>query len=200
MATGPSETLHSRILDELTRKIVDGTWKPGHQLAKETELAAQYGVSRMTMNKVLTRLAQEGYVVRRKRMGTVVAQPRAQSAVLAINDIEDEVTALGRSYRWQLLHREIRARAPEDRQRLDLDGSEGDAGGLFLQGLHLSDGRPFCLEHRVINTGVVPEASAQPFETEVPGQWLLASMPWTKARHHIRAVNVAGRDAELLHL
>lgn len=83
MAIEKSDTLYGRILEEFERNIVDGTWPPGHLLPKETELAEQYGVSRMTMNKVLTRLAFEGFVVRRKRRGTVVAKPRAESAVLA---------------------------------------------------------------------------------------------------------------------
>jgi GntR family histidine utilization transcriptional repressor len=34
----------------------------------------------------------------------------------------------------------------------------------------------------------------------MPGSWLLNTMPWTKARHHVRAINVSGRDAMLLEL
>ena len=200
MAAAQTETLHSRILAELTRKIVDGSWPPGHQLPKETELATQYGVSRMTMNKVLTQLAQEGYVIRRKRTGTVVAQPRAQSAVLAINNIQDEVAALSRRYHWRLLSAETRPRSAQDQRQLDLDAEEGTCDTLFLQGLHYSNDDPFCLESRAINLGVVPDAAGMDFDHDVPGSWLLQTMPWTNARHHVRAVNVAGRDATLLQL
>ena len=97
MAKDKPETLHGRILDEFSRKIVDGTWPPGFLLPKETELATQYGVSRMTMNKVLTRLASDGFVIRRKRSGTVVAQPRAESAVLAINKSTPVISAMTRT-------------------------------------------------------------------------------------------------------
>ena len=34
----PTETHHARITEELRRKIIEGDWPPGHQLAKETEL------------------------------------------------------------------------------------------------------------------------------------------------------------------
>ncbi|MCA1338067.1 UTRA domain-containing protein [Pseudooceanicola marinus] len=200
MAAAQTETLHSRILDEISRKIIDGSWPPGHQLPKETELAAQYGVSRMTMNKVLTQLAQEGYVIRRKRTGTVVAQPRAQAAVLAINNIQDEVAALGRSYRWHLLSADTRPGTAQDQRLLDLDAGEATADTLFLQGLHYSNDDPFCLETRAINLAVVPDAATMDFATEVPGSWLLQTMPWTNARHHVRAVNVSGRDATALNL
>jgi DNA-binding transcriptional regulator YhcF (GntR family) len=138
MATEKSDTLHGRILDEFSRKIVDGTWPPGFSLPKETELAEHYGVSRMTMNKVLTRLASDGFVIRRKRSGTVVAQPRAESAVLAINNIGEEVAALGRRYKWALLSSERRASNAQDQRILNLQEDEGQDNCLFLQGLHYS--------------------------------------------------------------
>lgn len=200
MARDKPETLHGRILDEFSRKIVDGTWPPGYLLPKETELADQYGVSRMTMNKVLTRLASDGFVIRRKRSGTVVAQPRAESAVLAINNIGEEVAALGRRYKWALLSCESRASNAQDRRLLSLNEDEARDNSLFLQGLHFSNDEPFCLETRVINTRMVPDALAVDFEQNVPGSWLLNTMPWTKARHHVRAINVSGRDATLLEL
>lgn len=200
MAKEKSDTLHGRILDEFSRKIVDGTWPPGFSLPKETVLAEQYGVSRMTMNKVLTRLASDGFVIRRKRSGTVVAQPRAESAVVAINNIGDEVAALGRRYRWSLLSNERRASNAHDRRIFSLREDEGRDDCLFLQGLHYSDGEPFCLETRVINGAMAPDAMYVDFEKEVPGSWLLNTMPWTKARHHVRAINVSGRDAKLLEL
>lgn len=200
MATPQSETHHARIMDDILRRIVDGTWKPGHQLPKEVELAETYGVSRMTMNKVLTQLAQDGYVTRRKRIGTVVAEPRAQSAVLAINNIRDEVETLGRVYRWHLLSNEQRPRNAQDQRLLGLEGDEGARDALFLQGLHMSNDEPFCLEHRVINLAVAHDAREVDFRKEVPGHWLLQTMPWTNARHQLRAINISGRDATLLRL
>lgn len=195
-----NETLHSRILEEISRKITDGIWKPGQQLAKETELAAQYGVSRMTMNKVLTQLAQAGFVVRRKRSGTVVAQPRAQSAVLAINNIADEVAAMGRDYRWSLMSAERRTPSPAERRVLGIDAHIDGDKTLVLHGIHYSNDSCFCYETRAINLGTVPQALEVDFEADVPGSWLLHTMPWTTARHQVRAINASGQDAKCLQL
>lgn len=200
MAKEKSETLHRRILDEFSRKIVDGTWQPGFLLPKETALAEQYGVSRMTMNKVLTLLASEGFVIRRKRAGTIVAPHRAESAVLAINNIGEEVAALGRRYKWVLLSCEQRPGTAQDRRLLPLNDDEGGPNCLYLQGLHYSNDEPFCLEKRVVNMTMVPDAANVDFQREVPGSWLLKTMPWTKARHHVRAINISGRDGTLLEL
>lgn len=195
-----AEPLHSQILEDIRGKIVGGQWKPGRQLDKETDLALQYGVSRMTMNKVLTRLAQDGYVIRRKRSGTFVAKARTQSAVMAISNIADEVAELGRAYSWQLLHREERHLAQADLRLLGVRRPAIEENALCLQGLHFADAEPFCLENRAINLSAVPQAQAMDFATVVPGIWLLDTMPWTTARHSIRAVNTSVAEAKLLQL
>lgn len=192
-----SESHHSRIIAILRQSIVDGTLLPGHRFPKETDLAEQYGVSRMTMNKVLTQLTSEGYLVRRKRSGTFVSQPRGQSAVMEINDIEQEVAELGLQYSWHLNSMETRPLNETERSLLEIS-SEPVGQTLLLEGLHLARGKPFCLELRAINLEAVPEAAEQDFTHMVPGQWLLRTMPFSTANHRVRAINAAGRDARLL--
>lgn len=196
----PTETHHARITEELRRKIIEGDWPPGHQLAKETELAGAYGVSRMTMNKALTQLTAEGFLIRRKRSGTFVAQPRAQSAVMAIGEIQREVTAQGLRHEWRLDLSVRRAPTRAERHLLDLPDDSAARDLLVLEGVHLAQGVPFCLETRVIDQGVVPSAVDQDFGAVVPGQWLLASMPWNVATHRIRAINASAPDARKLAL
>lgn len=191
----PSESHHARILGALRKALLEGALVPGDQLPKETELAASHGVSRMTMNKVLTQLTAEGYLVRRKRSGTFVAQPRSQSAVMEINDIEQEVTARGLPYRWQLRTMELRELTEAEASALDMD-DEGKV--LVIEGLHLAKDQPFCLELRAINPETVPEALVQPFEKVIPGQWLLRRVPFSRANHRVRAISASGRDARLL--
>jgi GntR family transcriptional regulator, histidine utilization repressor len=199
-STRSTETLHSRILEDIRKKIVDGVWRPGHQMARETDLAESYGVSRMTMNKVLTQLAVEGYVIRRKRSGTFVARARAQSAVLEINNIGDEVAALGRSYRWALGRSERRHLDQADLRGFGIRREVIEDEVLYLQGVHFADDAPFCLETRAINLSVVPQACDINFAAEVPGSWLLKTMPWSTARHQVRAINAQGEEAKLLEL
>lgn len=196
----PTETHHARITEELRRNIIDGDWPPGHQLAKETELAGTYGVSRMTMNKALTQLTAEGFLVRRKRSGTFVAHPRAQSAVMEIGDIEREATAQGLRHDWRLTHSARRPASETEAGLLDLPDDSAGRGLLIVEGLHLAQGAPFCLETRAIDPQVVPAAGDQDFAVLAPGQWLLGSMPWSAATHRVRAVNAGSADARKLAL
>jgi GntR family histidine utilization transcriptional repressor len=192
-----AESHHARIIASLRQAIVEGSLAPGHLLPRETDLAAEYGVSRMTMNKVLTQLTAEGYLVRRKRSGTFVAEPRGQAAVMEINDIEQEVTGLGLSYSWSLASAQVSL--PDEKERVLLDLPRGVEGKLLMvSGLHMARGRPFCMETRAINLDAVPQASAQDFSRTAPGQWLVRTMPFSAASHRIRAVSATGADARRL--
>ncbi|KMO15642.1 hypothetical protein SQ03_16870 [Methylobacterium platani JCM 14648] len=186
------------MVEDIRSLIVDGAWPPGSRLPVETDLAERYGVSRMTMNKALGQLAREGFLVRRKKSGTQVAQPRAESAVVAIADIRDEVRRSGRAYRFRLLARRTRPGKEED--ALLLGGATGGGPVLWLQGLHLADDRPFCLETRLINPAAAEGATAQDFAALAPGAWLLQAVPWSVASHRVRAVNATAAEAKLLEI
>ncbi|MDW8107933.1 MAG: GntR family transcriptional regulator, partial [Armatimonadota bacterium] len=56
------------------RQIVMGHLKPGDILPPERELAAQLGVSPLTVSRALQGLAQEGVLTRKRRVGTIVAE------------------------------------------------------------------------------------------------------------------------------
>ncbi len=190
-------THHERILRTLHRKIVSQEWAPGFRLPYETELADSFGVSRMTMNKVLTQLTREGYLVRKRKLGTFVAEPRAQAAVLEIHDIEADVRRLGVDYSFALSERELRPPTPEEREEARI-ADDSDETVLFLRGMHEARVTPYCLESRIINIAAAPNAVDQDFRRLAPGKWLLREVPWTAAEHRIRAINADRRTARLL--
>ena len=64
-------------LQEVLKEDIDaGNWEPGEILPSESELEAQFGVSRTVIRKALDVLAADGQVVRQKGRGTVVAPPK----------------------------------------------------------------------------------------------------------------------------
>ncbi|WP_033196746.1 GntR family transcriptional regulator [Agromyces italicus] len=62
----------------LEARIVSGELAPGAKLPTEAELQAEYQVSRSVAQRVLNDLAQAGLVIRRKRLGTHVADGARQ--------------------------------------------------------------------------------------------------------------------------
>ena len=92
------KSLHTTISNEIRQKILSGEWPPGFKIPFEHELLAQYACSRMTVNKAITGLVDEGLIHRRRRAGSFVARPTIQSVVLDIPDIQAEVVS-----RWAVL-------------------------------------------------------------------------------------------------
>lgn len=191
-------TLHRRILGDIENRILSGEWPPGHRIPFEMDLAAAYDCSRMTVNKALTQLAKAGLVERKKRSGTFVLQPRAQSAVLEIHDIGAEVQSLKLTYAFKVLTRAFRrTRAQEAVLRDDL---KPGSRVLDVTCMHYAGRTPFCLEERVINLASVPEAADVDFTLAPPGNWLIAQVPWSNAQHKIQAIGAGQETAKLLQI
>ncbi|MBX3484689.1 histidine utilization repressor [Phenylobacterium sp.] len=187
--------LYVAIRERLEQAIVSGEWPPGRRLPSEKELAAEYGCARMTVSKAVTALADAGLVTRRRRAGTVVAEPRPRESLLQIHDIPTEVRAAGRAYGFEVLDRAERKATAADAGRIGLKPGQPV---LALTVLHRADGTPFALEERLISLRAVPDARAEAFDAEPPGSWLQARLPWTDAEHHILALNADARVAARL--
>lgn len=187
--------LSRRIHDEIEARILAGSWPPGHRIPTERELTEEYDCSRMTVNKALSQLAREGYIARNKRAGSVVIRPHTQSAVMEIHQVRDEVASLGLEYEYRLRSDSVRPATGDETRRFGLDsGSEWRA----VVAVHIAGKRPFCLEERLVNLAVVPEAADAPFEVEPVGTWLLGHVPWSEAEHSVSADGACDLAADAL--
>lgn len=189
--------MHQRIRADLEARILSGAWPPGHRIPFEHELMVRYGCSRMTVSKALGELSRAGFIERRRRAGSFVSRPQAQSAVLAIPDLRAEVTARGERYDYRLLSARRRIATCADREALGLSAR---AEVLALRCLHLAAGQPLALEQRLLNLGAVPDAAGIDFTAIAPGAWLLEHVPWTEAENRITAEPADARTAARLHL
>lgn len=178
--------LYQQIREDLELRIISGDWRPGHRIPFERDLMETYRCSRMTVNKVLSALASEGLIERRRRAGSFVSRPRVQSAVLQIPDLKAVVEKRGEIYRYSLTRLDKRAAGREDRARIAV----APRGALLaLNCRHEADGHPFALEDRLINLQAVPDAAFEDFSLTPPSTWLIGHVPWTEAEHRISAIN-----------
>jgi len=74
-AIGSSATLVTQIYKYIVELIEDGLLKFGQQLPSEPNLAKQLNVSRFSLREALQKLESEGYVIKRRGIGTFVNKP-----------------------------------------------------------------------------------------------------------------------------
>ncbi|MEY3051357.1 MAG: hypothetical protein RLY31_1142 [Bacteroidota bacterium] len=70
------EPLHSRVEKMLRELIEDPLYRNGAYLPKEVDLSQRLGVARNTVRHAISKLVNEGLLIRKKGVGTVVASRR----------------------------------------------------------------------------------------------------------------------------
>lgn len=160
---------------------------PGDRLPSEAAYCARFSVSRMTVSKALGELVRDGRIVRVAGMGTFVAQEKpAESSIIRVRDIADEIAERGGVHQPQVLaQREIEVDARTARL---LDVPTG-ARLFHLTVRHAENGAPVLLEDRVINPLVGSDFLEADFTRTTAHAWLQARAPLTEFEHSIEAVS-----------
>ncbi len=184
--------LYKRIKSDILSRMRSGEWRPGTTIPGEVDLAEAYGCARMTVNRAIRELADEGILERRKRAGTRVSPFTGHSALLEIPRIDREIERLGWRVGYRLIKRRVMTARGELAKRFEV--AEG-AKVVSVVCLHLADGVPFQLEQRWINLAAAPAAETESFEKQGPNQWLLDHVPWSSVEHEVAAVAASGLEA-----
>ena len=181
--TGP---LFKQINRAIAQPILSGENVPGTRLPSEHAFMEIFNTSRMTVNRALQMLADDGLVFRHRRSGTFVASQVTEHSVMELKNIVDEVEASGANYGYQLLNLKVITTDAELAKKL-----KTPIGTKLVSILcrHYSDKEPILIEQRYINTKPVPSSLTEKFLDASPGSWLLENVPWSRAEHIISAVN-----------
>lgn len=191
MTTGSYKAVKTAILDRILRQ----EWRPGALLPPEAELARAYGCARSTANRALQELADQGYLERRRRAGTRVAERRMPGSLLHIPLVRVEIEARGAAYGYRLIEREATGASAAVAAQLGVDVG---APVLRVRCLHLADGVPHQLETRWINLAAVPQARRERFETVSPNEWLVLAVPYSASEHVFSAAMPDADEIRLL--
>jgi len=81
--------LYKQIIQDLQKKIFDGTLRPGDRIPSEHELSSSYMVSSITSKNALAELADKGYIIRQKGRGSFV---NSLENLMAISDFAHTVS------------------------------------------------------------------------------------------------------------
>lgn len=190
-AAAPYAQVKQFLKDELSR----GRWPPGALMPSEAELVAQFGVSRMTVNRALRELQAEGLVDRVQGVGTFAAQLHRVSSTLTIRDLHEEIEGRGHVHEARV-HVKRRERAPAAlAQRLGLKTGAEVFHTLIV---HLENGVPIQSEDRYVNPACAPDYLSVDFTRTTPTHYLLEVAPLWEAQYSIEAAAPTELEAKLL--
>ncbi len=193
--SAPTLALYEQVKEFITRKIQDGSWPAGHRLPSEHELVAQFGISRMTANRALRELVEQGRVVRVAGVGSFVAEDKPQSTLLHIANIASEIRQRGHDYGYQLIVAERVTASADVAAWLDLRAGESV---FHSRCVHLENGLPVQLEDRYVNPRMVPAFLEQNLGDVPPSEYLVKHVPFDQIEHLVDAVLPTPEQAERL--
>ena len=136
--------VHISIRDDLRMRLSAGEWAAGERLPSETELAARYGVARMTIRQAIGALASEGAVIRRQGLGTFAAEGRPTRTVDLLLSFTEEMGRQGRQVETRLISAAVEPPPPAAREALQLGPS---AAAVAVRRVRLVDGCPVVVQN-----------------------------------------------------
>lgn len=157
----------------------------GDKIPTEAELVEQFAVSRMTVNKALRDLVQEGLLVRYPGLGTFVAPPKAESPLAEVRNIAEEVRARGHQYTSHVLVLNEQAASELVAMQLGLPLQSRVFHSLIV---HLENQLPIQLEERYVAANILPFYLQQDFTQKTPNQYLSEHYVLTSMEHIVEAV------------
>ncbi|WP_342643247.1 histidine utilization repressor [Rhodoligotrophos ferricapiens] len=177
--------LYLRIKSHIAEHIRRGDWPAGLKIPSENQLVAELKVSRMTINRALRELTDEGFLSRVQGVGTFVRGNPLQAGIIELPDIAEDIRSRGHKYSAIIEEKEaLRANAEVSR----LFGLAQPSRLFRAVIIHCEDELPVQIEERWCNPAVVPGFLDQDFARITPESYLAGIIPADEVEHVIRAV------------
>jgi GntR family histidine utilization transcriptional repressor len=179
------QPLYLKVKRHILENIGSGKWGASSRVPSENDIVKSFGVSRMTANRALKELRDEGVLVRIAGVGSFVADRHARAHPLEIRGIADEIRERGHVHRAEIVGLE-RVRALAD---LAADFGVAPRSELFRSLIvHFENDRPVQLEDRYVAPKLAPDYLEVDFSRTTPYDYLVRVAPLQEVEHLLRAV------------
>ena len=191
----PMQPLYLKVKRHILDNIGSGKWTTSSRVPSENDIVKSFGVSRMTANRALRELRDEGVLVRIAGVGSFVAEQHAHAHPLEIRSIAEEIHRRGHVHRAQIVSLE-KVRAVAD---LAEDFGIAARSELYCSVIvHFENDRPIQLEDRYVLPKLAPDYLKVDFNQTTPTDYLIKVAPLQEAEHLLRAVMPDARTRKLL--
>lgn len=197
MTTPAAAPEYLKIKRHILARIAAGDWRAGDRIPSEGELTREFGLSRMTVNRALRELAASGAITRVQGVGSFVAGPKAESTLVEVHGIRDEIRQRGQAHHAQVLRLEA---VTADALLATAFGVAPGSPLFHSRLLHFADGQPLQLEDRHVHPPSAPDYLQQDFTADTPHHYLSRVAPLEQAEHIIEADAASDEMARQLQL
>lgn len=150
------QPLYRQIQGVIRDAVADRTLRPDDTLPPERELAAEFGVSRITIRKAIEGLVSEGVLDTRHGSGTFV-RSRVEKNFAQLTSFTEEMQARGMTASSRWISRSEGTVSPEE--ALTLRASPGTRVYRFSR-VRLADESPMAIEYATILASCLPALDA----------------------------------------
>ena len=179
-----SKPRYQQLKDFIIEQISSGELQPSDRVPSENELVETKSVSRMTANRALRELNDEGYVRRVAGRGTFVSDFRSRSHLLEVHNIADEIAGRGHTHSSSVLRQALQPASGECAKALHIaPGTEV----FHLMLVHFENESPIQVEDRYVLASFAPECLQQDFTAVTPSAYLTGVSPLQEAEHSVQA-------------
>jgi len=175
---------YQQLKDLIIQRISTGELQPSDRVPSENELVEAMSVSRMTANRALRELNDEGYVERIAGRGTFVSDFRSQSHLLEVQNIADEIAGRGHNHSCTVIRQSRQHARGEVARALHV---EQGTDIFHLQLVHHENALPIQVEDRHVLASFAPDCLTQDFEAVTPSAYLTSVAPLQEAEQLVRA-------------
>jgi GntR family histidine utilization transcriptional repressor len=181
MTESPYQAIKRSIADGIATRL----YVPGQVLPSEHELCRTFGVARMTVNRAMRELAAEQLIRRVPGVGTFVADPPAESSLIELRNIADELAQRGHTHSAQVFALAAIAATADIADPFDIP----PGAPLYHSAiLHFENGRPIQFEDRLVNPAVAPDYLDQDFTRITSNEYLMKVAPLQEVAHTVQAI------------
>lgn len=132
---------YAQIADIFRQRIARGIWARGLRLPANESLAAEFGVSRVTIRQAVDLLVRDGIMRAEQGRGTFITGTLTQNRWLKVETTLSDLAEVYRDTSPEIIN------ISESRTDAPLRPEEGKAAAhyVFMRRVHSRDGRPYCV-------------------------------------------------------
>ena len=187
--------LYQKVKEHIVDQVRRGHLKHGVRVPSENELVEQLGVSRMTVHRALRELSEAGVIDRVVGVGSFVSAPKAQTELMELRDIADDIKARGNRHTQAVKTLESVRPKPEHCAYFDIPRGFRLFHSVIV---NFEAGVPVQVEDRLVLPSFAPTYLSHDFLAVPSTRFLRSIADATKVEHTVYASTADADTCALL--